>query len=36
LDHAREHLCLAFARFEEIANVGHLGDDLVDILPKAA
>ena len=36
LDRARERLCLAFARFEEIANVRHVGDDLVDILKSRA
>ncbi len=34
LDRARERLRLAFARFGEIANVRHVGDDLVDILDR--
>ena len=29
---ARVRLCTAFARFKEIADFGHIGDDFVDIL----
>src|ERR1700704_1829562 len=36
LGRARERLCLAFARFGELANVRHVGDDLVDILNRRA
>src|SRR5262249_6800560 len=32
LGRARVRLCTAFAGIEEIANIGHVGDDLVDIV----